>query len=60
MFFTQNGMLLEYASRDLRNDMVLAYHAVSKNPDAYKYVGYDLQLDKGLALIAVEGDGRVF
>lgn len=48
----QNGILLEYASFELRNDKELVLIAVTQTGLSYKYASQELQLDKDVILTA--------
>jgi hypothetical protein len=53
----QNGLALEYASDDLKNDREVVLAAVQQNGLALEYASDDLKNDREVVLAAVQQDG---
>ena len=52
----QNGLALDYASKELRNDPEIVLEAVQKNGEAFKFASEELKKDRAFVLKAVQQD----
>jgi hypothetical protein len=50
----ENGMDLEFASKDLQNDKEVVFKAIKNNPQAFQFASKELQYDKEFILNAFE------
>ena len=53
---TQNGMALDYASKDLQNNFDIVLAAVKQNGESIKFSSDELQDDKEIILTAIESN----
>ena len=56
----EDGMQLEYASDEIKDNTKMALIAIENNPNAFKYVSERLKNDKKFVLQALQKDGELY